>query len=310
MSVAKRGFQRKNYDQLQRQLYWGTHRSEQEGKTKFVFSRKDGVLHDRTCKYASRISGLDGEFLTQLPEHAVLCPCCDFTAIIRNSIRLGERVDVYINFFGKVGATLEDVKLLLWKHGAYLKWKDFNTMQFKVHDDYWLVRCKEGSMELLHNNYFVDEQGNRIFGTGFHSQAVPGQRTFSDMCQVMTEYTWEKHRGLVETEVENLNWVSLSEKGDRIAFVGNEVSAAVTLFQQEGIEVSLEAVFRVSESGFCILICKVEKGQEKLPSVLRTLDSMVGNGDTAYQYICHELVTLFQQPIKQEGLPLEKVASI
>lgn len=219
---------------------------------------------------------------------------------------MGERVDVYINFFGKAGATLDDIRLLLLENGAYLKWKDFTTLQLKVHDDYWLVKYQGNSIELFHNNYIVDEHGNRIFGKGFHSQAIPGEKNFSNACKVMVEYTWEKHRGMVEAEVESLNWIRLSEKEDRIAFVGKEVADAMTLFRKEGIEISLEAVFQVGESGFCILICKVGKGQEKLSSAMRTLDSMVGNGDTAYQYICHELVTLFQQPIKQKGLPLKK----
>lgn len=192
MSVAIKNYKRKNYDHLQRRLYREYHRLDTNSEVKFVFSKKDRVLHDRTCKCVSKISMLDSEYLTYLPKGAALCPCCDFTAIIRNSIRLGERVDVYINFFGKVGATLEDVKLLLLEHGAYLKWKDFTTLQLKVHDDYWLVKCQGSSIELFHNNYLVDENGNRIFGSGFHSQAVPGEKTFSDMCKVMIEYTLGK----------------------------------------------------------------------------------------------------------------------
>lgn len=310
MSVATKRYKRKNYDYLQQRLYREYHRIDDDSKVKFIRSKKDGILHDRTCKCVSKISMLDSEYFTYLPENAVFGSCCNFTAMIRSGIRLGERVDVYINFFGKVGATLDDIRLLLLENGAYLKWKDFTTLQLKVHDDYWLVKYQGDSIELFHNNYIVDEHGNRIFGKGFHPQAIPGEKNFSNVCKVMVEYTWEKHRGLVEAEVESLNWVRLSEKEDRIAFVGKEVADAMTLFRQEGIEVSLESVFRVSESGFCIMICKVEKGQEKLSSVMQTLGSMAGKGDMAYQYLCCELVTLFCQPIKQEGLLLGKVVSI
>lgn len=298
MSIATKRYRRKNYNYLQQQLYRDFHRTDDDSKVKFIVSRKDDVLHDRTCKNVSKISMLDSEYLSQLPENAKLCPCCNFTAIVRNSIRLGERVDVYINFLGKVGATLEDVELLLLKHGAYLKWKDFTTLQLKVHDDYWLVKYCGDSIELFHNNYIVDENGSRIFGKGFHSQAIPGERNFQNACKVMVEYTWEKHLGVEEKAQQVQNWVSLSPLSDRIAFVDRENTVSETFFKQEGIEVMVESAFSVGESGFRIMIYRIESGKEKIAAAMERLGAEVGKGDAAYEGICCELVKLLGKPVE------------
>lgn len=296
--VASKRYNRKNFSSLQRQLqkdYRGGSKGRAvDPKTNFVFYDVDGKLHDRTCKCVSRLSSTDVEYFERIPEGRELCPCCNFTAIIRNGIRLGERVDVYINFFGKVGATLEDLKLLLLKNGAYLKWINFTTLRLKVHDDYWEIRCRGNSIDLYHNNYFVDENGERIFGSGFHHQAVPGRKTFSNMCKVMLEYDWRKHLGLESGCAPVQNWVWLSD--DKIAFVGRKAPEAKSLFSQEGVEFRLSSRFQIGESGFFIFIGSLQCGEDAVSKVMCQLGSMVGE-DEAYGSICDRLTGLFGKPV-------------
>lgn len=169
---GKKKYHRASFNKLQTQLNRESHRALNQvpcdPKKNFAYSARDGYVHDKACICIRNIPNTDLEYFEHIPETMYVCPACEYAAIVREGVRFGERVDVYLNFFVRAGATLDDLKLLIVEHGAYLKWKNVNTLQLKVHDDYWRIVYKGSELCLMHNNYYVVD-GQRIFCSGFHT---------------------------------------------------------------------------------------------------------------------------------------------
>ena len=53
-----------------------------------------------------------------------------------------------------------------------------SCVQIHVREDTWRVYCTGSELKLLHNNYAVNEEGERSFTEGFHLQDTHGKNTF------------------------------------------------------------------------------------------------------------------------------------
>lgn len=286
---VKRKYYRANFNKLQIQLERKHHCCSNkipcDPKKNFAYSARDGYVHDKACVRLRNIPVAELEYFEHIPETMYLCPACEYAAIIREGVRFGERVDVYLNFFGKAGATLDDLRLLIVEHGAYLKWKDFNTLQLKVHDDYWMIVCKGSELRLMHNNYYVVD-GQRIFGSGFHTQAVPGNKRFADICKVITEYNCEKHN-----EQESVkNWVRLSDH--KVMCIGTS-STADFLLSQFMDDLKLEYAISVAATKLKLLVF-YSKNINDVIETMPEVDSLVKHDDS-YLRACFEMQDLFNQ---------------
>lgn len=162
---------------------------------KYVFSKDNGVMHDRDCPKVPKIRDRYFEMMRCFSTKMPPCPICYRQAIIRAGIQSDDakRITAYLNVLNRFHASNDNLYKLIIQNKAKLSDVQLDSVVIKVRQDRWMIRCAENGLELLHNNYAVLEEDKRYIFGGYHVQNVPGAHTFGHFVNIMCTYVWKRH---------------------------------------------------------------------------------------------------------------------
>ena len=173
----------------------------QNPEIRFVYSLQHPVVHDRDCMYASRIKDNDFGASSSFPELMEKCDMCYRRALVRAglpSVRIRD-IDLYYNALYCIGITEQELHALTVQHKAQFCGIGKNVVRIKLRDDTWEIRNNGEYLLLLHNNYRVNDNYERIFDGEFHLQMTSIARNgFGYFIEEMSEYSWPAHVELLK----------------------------------------------------------------------------------------------------------------
>lgn len=119
-------------------------------------------------------------------------------ALIRKAVpKETKDLTLYCEYFRKAGITTEFLKELIEEQSAYLELVNRESMKLQIRDDVWIVELKgKNRCRLLHNNYLITMDKERIFKDGYHEQSIPRNSTPEDAMRAAMMYSWNTHRNL------------------------------------------------------------------------------------------------------------------
>lgn len=117
-------------------------------------------------------------------------------ALIRKAVpKETKDLTLYCEYFQKAGITTEFLKELIEEYTANLELVNRESMKLQIQDDVWIVELKgESRCRLLHNNYLVTMDKERIFKDGYHEQSIPKNSTPENAMRTAMMYSWKEHR--------------------------------------------------------------------------------------------------------------------
>ena len=156
-------------------------------ENRFVYDNKRKMIHDRDCALIKEIRNNQLDVFRELNplfvQKKLLCPICKRKLAVRYGMKDDARknsrhFDFFLEFFNKTGASNDDLEWLFLREGASVEYVSRSCVQIHVREDTWRVYCTGSELKLLHNNYAVNEEGERSFTEGFHLQDTHGKNTF------------------------------------------------------------------------------------------------------------------------------------
>ena len=160
---------------------------------KYAYSNVTNVYHDKECPWAKKIPDEEFETTMHFSNEYNWCPECYKAAVIRYGMQGDSKLfDRYLEFFRSVKADKNLLTFLIIENKAKLWIVSATTMEFKVNEDKWRVSIRNGILTLLHNNYYVDKFGKRVFERSFHVQ-LENMQNFRVCINHMVSYSWKEH---------------------------------------------------------------------------------------------------------------------
>ena len=148
------------------------HRVMSNQKIKYLYSKQDGIIHDKHCDNAKAILDEDllwtEEYLPKLKS----CPVCMIQAYVSAGAKDPKEIDTYLSFFDKTKMTIDQIRNIYVENGMKTRIST-DTMTVWHKEDTWRIKSlpKKGHVQLYHNNYAVRKKGEREFTQGFHIQS-------------------------------------------------------------------------------------------------------------------------------------------
>lgn len=173
-SIQKEALQRKP---IQRESE-NRHRIMSDQKIKYLYSKHEGIIHEKHCECAKEIPdediGWSEEYITELRP----CSECMIQAYITAGAKDSKEIDRYQQFFEKTKMTEKQIRSIYVENG--MKTRIFpDAMTVWHREDTWRIKTlpKKGHVQLYHNNYVIREKGVREFTQGFHIQNITCEDT-------------------------------------------------------------------------------------------------------------------------------------
>lgn len=165
-----------------------------DNKIKYVFSIKDNLVHDKSCKAAEKISYEDFEASQILPENREMCPACRGKIYIREAIGDDSRHYAwYVRMFQRGRVSTTGLEEFLLHAGAKLYMEAPDTMLAKYREDTWKIKMDEQCRcKLYHNNYRMLSETEREIADGFHLQSRRPM-WLPQALKYIQGYDWEEH---------------------------------------------------------------------------------------------------------------------
>lgn len=175
-----------------------------DSRIKFVYSKKENCVHDKSCYLVDKIGYMDFEATAELPVDKVICRRCKRDVYIRNAIKQdNKRFGWYHHFFEQCNVGTKDIEKYLADGDMELHMDNINELQVKCNEDTWIIKhLGNAKCELYHNNYVMLGDTERYITSGFHRQKGH-YKYVSDMLGFINGYSWEKHlqaKGKLEKE--------------------------------------------------------------------------------------------------------------
>ena len=149
------------------------HRIMSDQRIKYLYSKKDGIIHDKHCDNAKDILDEDllwaEEYLPKLKP----CPDCMIHAYVISGVKDPREIETYLDFFERTKMTTEQIRNIYVENGMKTRISR-DTMTVWHKKDTWRIKSlpKKGHVQLYHNNYTVGKNGVREFTQGFHIQSL------------------------------------------------------------------------------------------------------------------------------------------
>lgn len=149
------------------------HRIMSDQRIKYLYSKKDGIIHDKHCDNAKDILDEDllwsEEYLPKLKP----CPDCMIHAYVIAGAKDPKEIETYLDFFERTKMTTEQIRNIYVENGMKTR-ISIDTMTVWHKEDTWRIKSlpKKGHVQLYHNNYAVRANGVREFTQGFHIQSL------------------------------------------------------------------------------------------------------------------------------------------
>ncbi len=175
----------------------------EDNKIRYVYNKKGGCVHDKSCELAQNIDYLDFAASENLPVERDLCHRCKRKILIRNAIKNdNKKFAWYDRFFEKGNAGFNVLERFLTTGNVELYMDLFSELQVKYKDDTWIIkRLESGKHELYHNNYVMINDNDRLISSGFHPQNCYCN-SLNGIIRYIVNYDWEKH--LIAKNKENV----------------------------------------------------------------------------------------------------------
>lgn len=154
------------------------HRIMSDQKIRYLYSRQEGVIHDKHCERAKEIRDEDLEWSEKYRTNWKPCPKCEIQAYIAAGAKDPKEIERYCQFFERTGMTRKQIRNMYIDRGVETRiYPDAMTMWYK--EDTWRIKAlpKKGHVQLYHNNYVIRKKGIREFTQGFHIQSVSCEDT-------------------------------------------------------------------------------------------------------------------------------------
>lgn len=165
-----------------------------DSRTKFVYAKNGGYVHDRSCLSVEHIGYRDFEASTELPKDRDICPRCRLLVCIRNAIgEDNKKFAWYRRFMEKGNVPYKVIEKHFLKGNMKLHMDVFSELQVRCNEDNWIIkRTEDGKHQLYHNNYVMINETERNITSGFHPQKCP-YTNVAGMLKYIEGYTWQKH---------------------------------------------------------------------------------------------------------------------
>ena len=173
----------------------------------YVYSTKERIIHDRTCKRVSRISDDCFEMSNKLIPGMAMCSLCRRRAWIR--IGMGDDtkyIAAYDRFFRETYVSNEMLQCLFLDNDVKVKIHDVSQMTFDVNGERWMWEKVGSKVILYHNSYDISDTGTRVVKKFFHKQKET-PISARNAIHRMLGYKWDSsHRSndSLKSEVRNL----------------------------------------------------------------------------------------------------------
>lgn len=165
-------------------------------ETRFVFSAKYRILHDKDCAYAAKIKDLDFRARSVFPGNLKKCDICYRRALIRAGLQPEDYKDIndYSAALYRIGMTEEELYELTVLRKARFCGVSSDRVRVKLNDDKWELLKNGDELQLLHNDYSIDSNYERSFNGDFHLQMSSLSRNgYTYIIECMTKYSWPRH---------------------------------------------------------------------------------------------------------------------
>lgn len=162
---------------------------------RYAYDTRKKVLHDRSCRWVSKIPDEFFEMCRDFDHGMNLCRKCHIRMLIRACIDDQEDVELAEQILRRLYAKREDMVSLLNRKNVEIRCVSNRSLEVKLNDDTWRIVAprKEGEeLTLLHNNYRI-EDGKRIIERGFHRQCINGRKSFKAASRIIVDYKAQFH---------------------------------------------------------------------------------------------------------------------
>ena len=148
------------------------HRIMSNQKIKYLYSRKDGIIHDKHCDNVKNILDEDLLWTEEYLPNLKPCPECMIQAYVSAGAKDPKEMETYLSFFEKAKMTIDQIRNVYVENGMKTR-ISIDTMTVWHKEDTWRIKNlpKKGHVQLYHNNYAVRKKGVREFTQGFHIQS-------------------------------------------------------------------------------------------------------------------------------------------
>ena len=148
------------------------HRIMSNQKIKYLYSRKDGIIHDKHCDNVKNILDEDLLWTEEYLPNLKPCPECMIQAYVSAGAKDSKEMETYLSFFEKTKMTIDQIRNVYVENGMKTR-ISIDTMTVWHKEDTWRIKNlpKKGHVQLYHNNYAVRKKGVREFTQGFHIQS-------------------------------------------------------------------------------------------------------------------------------------------
>ena len=174
----------------------------------YVYSTKEKIIHDRTCKRVSGISDECFEMSKKLIPGMPMCNLCRRKAWIR--LGMGDDtkfINAYDRFFREAYVSNDLLQRLFVDNDVKVKILDLTHMTFDVNGERWMWERIDKKVVLYHNSYEISDVGTRVMRKSFHKQKetpISAQGAVNRM----VNYAWNRsHQSTDIRENENKNRV-------------------------------------------------------------------------------------------------------
>lgn len=172
-----------------------------DNKIRYVYSKKDNIVHDKTCQQVKKIHYRDFEAAARLPEERELCQYCKREIYIRSMIGDDNKhFSWYVKMFQQGKVSLSIIEELAQVYHARLYMITLDLMQIKCGEDTWKIAVdKQLKYKLYHNNYVMVSEVERYITSDYHEQKNYPQ-TLYGILRYIERYDWKKHLEAKNTE--------------------------------------------------------------------------------------------------------------
>lgn len=155
---------------------------------KFVCEENKKVLHDKACECLNNKMHLIDCTNEDIKDFH-LCPQCKHKILIRSHTEDNQKFLWYTKFFRNITSQKGWNEVFALDKDIQLLDVGENFVVLKVKEDTWEIKFSLGTYHLFHNNYTMNEKGEREFLDGFHNQGHES----SDLMKVLNyihHYSW------------------------------------------------------------------------------------------------------------------------
>lgn len=177
------------------------HRIMSDPKIKYLWSKKQKIIHDKHCCHAKAIPDDELEWSEAYRVGLGICQECMVQAYVVAGAKDPKEIDRYLQFFEKAGMTESQIRNIYIENGMKTRIAmDFLTIWHK--EDAWRIKTlpKKGHVQLYHNNYVVRKKGVREFTQGFHLQSAFCEDTnISYALSIIKNYSYKPEERALHT---------------------------------------------------------------------------------------------------------------